>query len=103
MENSLQNGLVVTVIGIAIVFLGLTVLIGLIKIMTLIIEKMTGRKTQKAPAPAPAPVKAEPAPVVEDLPEEEDEGQVVAAIMAAINCVMAGQTGSFRVRRIRRV
>ncbi len=103
MENSLQNGLVVTLIGIAIVFLGLTILIGLIKVMTLVIEKMTGRKDKKAAAPAPAPVKAEPAPAVEELPEEEDEGEVVAAIMAALSCVMGGQKGSFRVRRIRRV
>ncbi len=102
MQNTPQTGLVTTLIGIAIVFLGLTVLIGLIKVMTLLIEKITARKKEKTAAPAPAPVKTEPAPVVEELPEE-DEGEVVAAIMAALSCVMGGQKGSFRVRRIRRV
>ncbi len=103
MQNTPQTGLVTTLIGVAIVFLGLTVLIGLIKVMTLLIEKITSRKKEKTVASVPAPVKEETAPAVEDLPEEEDEGEVVAAIMAALSCVMGGQKGSFRVRRIRRV
>ena len=63
--NNLGFGLTVTLIGIAIVFLGLTILIGLIKLM----EKATanlgkgGKKGKKqAEAPAPAPVAAPDAP-----------------------------------------
>ncbi len=100
MENSLQNGLIVTVIGIAIVFLGLTVLIGLIKIMTLATNRMGAKKeAPKAPV-APAPV-VTAAPAEEEAPEEDDAA-VVAAIMAAVSCVMGGRSG-FIVRHIRRV
>ena len=77
----------VTLIGIAIVFLGLTILIGLIKLM----EKATanlgkgGKKAKKqAEAPAPAPVAA---PVVEEVPVADDS-ELIAVISAAVAMMM---------------
>lgn len=96
--NNLGFGLTVTLIGIAIVFLGLTILIGLIKLM----EKATanlGRGGKKqAEAPAPAPVAA---PVVEEVPVADDS-ELIAVISAAV-AMMMEDGSAFTVRRVRRV
>ena len=102
--NNLGFGLTVTLIGIAIVFLGLTILIGLIKLM----EKATanlgkggkgGKKGKKqAEAPAPAPVAA---PVVEEVPVADDS-ELIAVISAAV-AMMMEDGSAFTVRRVRRV
>lgn len=102
--NNLGFGLTVTLIGIAIVFLGLTILIGLIKLM----EKATanlgkggkgGKKGKKqAEAPAPAPVTA---PVVEEVPVADDS-ELIAVISAAV-AMMMEDGSAFTVRRVRRV
>lgn len=99
--NNLGFGLTVTLIGIAIVFLGLTILIGLIKLM----EKATanlgkgGKKAKKqAEAPAPAPVAA---PVVEEVPVADDS-ELIAVISAAV-AMMMEDGSAFTVRRVCRV
>lgn len=102
--NNLGFGLTVTLIGIAIVFLGLTILIGLIKLM----EKATanigkggkgGKKAKKqAEAPAPTPVAA---PVVEEVPVADDS-ELIAVISAAV-AMMMEDGSAFTVRRVRRV
>lgn len=102
--SNLGFGLTVTLIGIAIVFLGLTILIGLIKLM----EKATanlgkggkgGKKAKKqAEAPAPAPVAA---PVVEEVPVADDS-ELIAVISAAV-AMMMEDGSAFTVRRVRRV
>ena len=94
---SLGNSLIVTVIGMLIVFFGLTVLIFLIKILIKLTDNL-GKKTTKVAAVPAAPVPAQP---VEEI-VEEDDGELVAAIMAALSCVMEeGKT--FTVRHIRRI
>ncbi|MBR3743113.1 MAG: OadG family protein [Clostridia bacterium] len=89
-------------VGMLVVFCGLVILIACISVMT----SITGRK--KAPkaaaaapapkaAPAPAPVQAEPEP-------EADDGEIIAAITAAIAAVWQseGKETGFVVRRVRR-
>ena len=76
--NNLGFGLTVTLIGIAIVFLGLTILIGLIKLM----ENAT-------------------APVVEEVPVADDS-ELIAVISAAV-AMMMEDGSAFTVRRVRRV
>ena len=100
----LQYGLSVALVGIATVFVGLIILIGLIKVL----EKFMGGVSKKqtaapAPAPAPAPV----APVVEAEPEVDD-GELIAVIAAAVAAAMeaAGESEEakgFVVRSIRRI
>ena len=99
--NKLGFGLIVTLIGIAIVFLGLTIRIGLITLM----EKATanlgkgGKKGKKqAEAPAPASVAA---PVVEEVPVADDS-ELIAVISAAV-AMMMEDGSAFTVRRVRRV
>ena len=97
----LQYGLSVALVGISTVFVGLIILIGLIKLM----EIMTGGKgKKKAEAPAPA---AAPAPVAEEAVEETDDDELIAVIAAAVAAAMeqAGEenTTGFVVRSIRRI
>ena len=98
--EKLMEGLQVTAVGVGIVFVGLVVLIGLIKI----IGVATGSLGKKKEAPKPAP-QPEPAPtvtVVEEAPAAQDDGALIAVITAAI-AAMLDDGGSFVVRRVRRV
>ena len=53
----LQYGLSVALVGIGTVFVGLIILIALIKLMEIVMASTTGKKKAAAPAPAaPAPV-----------------------------------------------
>lgn len=94
--STLTFGLIVALIGIAIVFCGLVVLIGLIKLIT--IATQPRKKAEPAPTPAPAPVAqasaAAPAPAQDDA--------LIAVITAAVAAMME-DGAAFTVRRVRRV
>lgn len=100
----LQYGLSVALVGIGTVFVGLVILIVLIKVMEMVIHGATGGK--KAPAAAPAPVPAPAPAVVEEEPEQDDD-ELIAVIAAAVAMAMeaAGEenTTGFVVRSIRRI
>ena len=99
-----KYGLSVAAVGILTVFVALVILIGLIKVMELVINGASKKKT----APAPAPTAPAPAPVVEEtVAEEEDEGELIAVIAAAVAAAMEAsgeeEPTGFVVRSIRRV
>ena len=99
----LKYGLSVAAVGILTVFVALIILIGLIKVMELVI----GGVTKKKAAPVPAPTAPAPAPAIEETAEEEDEGELIAVIAAAVASAMeaagAEEPTGFVVRSIRRV
>ena len=99
---SFVDTLLVTVVGMLVVFFGLTVLICLIKLM----EKATSGmgKKKEAPKAAPAPAAA-PAPVVEAAPAApvQDDAALIAVISAAIAAMMEDSNTGFVVRRVRRI
>ena len=98
----LQYGLSVALVGMSTVFVGLIILIGLIKLMEMIMTGGKGKKKAEAPAPA-----ASPAPVAEEAVEETDDDELIAVIAAAVAAAMeqAGEenTTGFVVRSIRRI
>ena len=109
--NALAYGGITAVIGMFIVFLGLTILIGAVKLMGVIFKKVTENKEAKqkaeaeaatraaaAAAPAPAPV-AEPEPVAEDVTDDTELIAVIAAAIAAFD----NSGKSLVVRKVRRV
>ena len=99
--SSLQIGLSTAAVGITVVFIGLIILIGMIYVMTLFTRRTGKKKAEIAsPAPAAAPV---PVSVPEETAEDEDDGNVIAAITAAIACVWQDESTGFVVRRVRRV
>ena len=99
---SFANSLLVAVVGIAVVFFGLVILIVLINLMGVLTGKL-GKK--EAPKAAVAPVAAAPvaAPVVEGkLSPAKFDDQTVAVITAAIAAVR-GEGYPFQIKRIVRV
>ena len=92
----LQYGLSVALVGMSTVFVGLIILIGLIKLMEMIMTGGKGKKKAEAPAP-----------VAEEAVEETDDDELIAVIAAAVAAAMeqAGEenTTGFVVRSIRRI
>lgn len=98
-QLSIGNSLLVAVVGIAVVFLGLCILIALIWVLAKATESMGKKKEAPKPAaPAPAPVAA---PVVEETAAENDDA-LIAVITAAVACMM-DEGSAFTVRRVRRI
>ena len=95
----LQYGLSVALVGMGTVFLGLVILIVLIKLM----EKVVPKKNMgaaKAPAAAAVPAAAPAAPA------KKDDGELIAVISAAVAAVLEaeGKSGTgFTVRSVRRM
>lgn len=100
--DTLIFGLTVALIGMAIVFAGLVVLIGLVKLLVLATGNIGKPKQEKKAAePAPAPVAA---PVAEAAaPAAGTDDELIAVITAAIAAMMDGDNSGFVVRRVRRV
>ena len=96
-------GLGVMVIGLLVVFVGLIILIGFIKVLTAVADRKSGKpaasKKAEKPAGAAAPV-APPPPVA--APAQGVPAEVLAAITAAIAAVWQAPTG-FVVRHVKRV
>lgn len=96
--DNLLFGLGVTAVGMLVVFFGLIVLIGLIKIMTMLSQS---KKPKEKEAVAPAPVAA-PAPVEAEVAASTQDDVLIAVISAAVAAAMGEETG-FVVRRVRRI
>ena len=106
--DKLGFAFLIMLIGLMIVFFGLIILICLIKLMSIIVGALTGKKKEQA-APAPAPVVV-PEPVAEAAAEETglENDELIAVITAAIAAVLEAEggeqaAGGFVVRSIRRV
>ena len=84
----------VMLVGMLIVFLGLTILIFCIKALSAILESKK-EAPKAAPAPAPAPVVV-PEPVAEVAAEETgaDANELIAVITAALMAYTSGEKGS---------
>ena len=102
-------GVSMMLIGMAVVFIGLLLLIACIYIMAWVFKKINAAKENKAeaakaaaapaPVPAPAPVQAiEPEPVMEEV----NDAQLIAVIAAAI-AAFDNSGKSLVVRKVRRV
>ena len=94
-------GLQVTAIGIGIVFFGLVVLIGLVKIISVATASLGKKKEAPKPVPQPA-AEVTIKPIVEEVPAVQDDGALIAVITAAI-AAMLDDGSAFVVRKVRRV
>lgn len=82
-----------TLLGMGVIFAVLILLWLILELFHLCMSKATGKKTDKAaeePVPEPAPV---PVPVEEPVPvaETADDGELIAAITAAISVYLEGE------------
>ena len=94
------SSLLVTVVGMAIVLFGLSVLIFLIKALVKVTENLGQKKKTEVQAAPAAPV-AETVEVAEES-AVENQDELIAVITAAIACMMEEGTG-FTVRHVKRV
>lgn len=101
--NVLLYGLIVAVIGMAIVFTGLIILIFFVWLMGQVFQSMTKSREEraaKAAEPAPAPVPVEAAPVQEEA--VVNDAQLIAVIAAAISA-FDNSGKNLVVRKVRRI
>ena len=103
--NPVAYGLIVSVIGIAVVFVMLTILIAFVWALGKLIQKLVNRaeakKAAAAAAAAPAPAPVVEAPVVEEAPVVDD-AELIAVIAAAI-AAFDNSGKNLVVRKVRRV
>lgn len=100
--DKLGFAFLVMLIGMLIVFFGLVILICLIKLMSIVVGALTGKKKEKA-APAPAPVVV-PEPVAEVAAEETglESDELIAVITAALAAFNKDGNKTLVVRSVRR-
>ena len=103
--NPVAYGLIVAVIGIAVVFVILTILIASVwtlgKLMQKLVNRAEAKKAAAAAAVAPAPAPVVETPVVEEAPVVDD-AQLIAVIAAAI-AAFDNSGKNLVVRKVRRV
>ena len=100
--DKLGFAFLIMLIGLMIVFFGLIILICLIKLMSIIVGALTGKKKEQA-APAPAPVVV-PEPVAEAAAEETglETDELIAVITAALAAFNKDGNKTLVVRSVRR-
>ena len=100
--DKLGFSFLVMIIGMLIVFFGLIILICLIKLMSIIVDSLAGKKKEPA-APAPAPVVV-PKPVAEAAAEETglESEELIAVITAALAAFNKDSNKTLVVRSVRR-
>ena len=103
--NPVAYGLIVAVIGIAVVFVGLTILVFFVWLMGQLFRAITKAKEEKAKKAAAAAAPAAPAPVAEPVVEESvevNDAELIAVIAAAI-AAFDDSGKRLVVRKVRRV
>lgn len=98
--ETLIFGLTVTLIGMVIVFAGLMLLIGLIKLVAIVTGGIGQKPKKDKKVDEPAPVIQ--APAVQPVAAPAADEQLIAVISAAV-AAMLGEECGFVVRRVRRV
>ena len=100
--DKLGFSFLVMLIGMLIVFFGLVILICLIKLMSIVVGALTGKKKEKT-APAPVPVVV-PEPVAEAAAEETglESDELIAVITAALAAFNKDGNKTLVVRSVRR-
>ncbi|MDO5062824.1 MAG: OadG family protein [Peptostreptococcaceae bacterium] len=86
----------VTLLAMAIVFCVLVILMFVIKGLKIISDDKKTRPSAAVPAPAPAV----PAPAAVENSSQTDESEVIAAVMAAVNCMSSGEGSKIIIRNI---
>ncbi len=105
--SSGMDPLVVMIVGMAVVFLGLIILIGVVKLVSLIYRAVVGKSEVNIPAtalnqPVYSPSKAARELAPSQLTDEQRR-ETVAAISAAIAEAMGKPVSGIRIRSIRKI
>lgn len=87
-------------LGLGVVFAVLVLLILVIKLMTFAIVKLQKAPAEKKAVPAPVSAPAVQTPVVQPV---ADEGEIIAAIAAAVAIIAEAENTRLVVRSVRRI
>lgn len=98
--NPVEAGALLTVCGVAIVFLVLVVLIVAIIIFGKVVGAATGKVAKEKPAKV-VPVAPKAAPVAAPVVNAQDDGELIAVIAAAVDAMYAGSGKKAIIRNIR--
>ncbi len=101
--EKLTVGAEVALMGIAIVFSVLAILWGCLELFRVIFYEIPKKRKAKKTEAASSAQDKQPSDLAEAEEEQEDQGQILAAITAAIACATEQQPGSFRVVSFRRI
>lgn len=101
-EKAAMDPLVVMIVGMAVVFLGLVVLIAVVKLVGLVCRALFGGKDGGA-KPVKLPEERKPAAVRRSELTEAQRGELIAAISCAIAENMGKPVSGIRIRSIRKV
>ena len=101
------DSLVVMIVGMAVVFLGLIILIGVVKLVSLIYKAVIGKKEVDIPAsalnqPVYSPAKAN-AQLAPSALTDEQRRETVVAISAAIAEAMGKPVSGIRIKSIKKI
>ena len=101
------DSLVVMIVGMAVVFLGLIILIGVVKLISLIYRAVVGKKEVDIPAaalnqPVYSPSKAA-AQLAPSVLTDEQRRETVVAISAAIAEAMGKPVSGIRIKSIKKI
>lgn len=101
LSEALSEGLMVTGVGLVIVFSVLVILMIAMMLMKVVFYKPNGTKPTSAPVPTPAP--APKAAVQPAVASDMDESELVAVLTAAIAASLNTSTYNLNVKSFRRV
>ncbi len=102
LTETVNNGFVVAM-GIGTVFVGLIVIILLIKLMSMVTAMVTGNAAQ-TPAAAPAPTAAPTAPAAPAAPAAiENRAEIIAAVCAAAAEELGTDVSALRVVSFKKI
>ena len=100
-EQTSLDPIIVMIVGMAVVFLGLVILIGVVKLVNLACRALFGEKKPKK-SREPEPQKQFSTAPSKELTDAQ-RGEIIAAVSAAIAENMGKPVSGIRIRSIRRV
>lgn len=105
LSEILTKALLNTCLGMGTVFvvlIGISFLIGWLKYVPMLVDKLSAKKKNAQPVPTPAPIPVPAASSETEEEEEVDDLELVAVITAAIAATLGTGTDGFVVRSIKR-
>ena len=104
-ELSIINSLMVTLIGVGVVFAMLALLVVIVELLHFVLKENKEAKPADAPVAEQKPEQRISAGVMADVPEAEnakDDGEFLAALSTAISVATGKPNGSFKIKSIKK-
>lgn len=101
-QTDSMDPMIVMIVGMAVVFIGLVILIGIVKLVSVVYRALSCEKKQSKQLPGTEPGKSEGGVKPSALTDKQ-RGEIIAAISCAIAENMGKPVSGIRIRSIRKV